>query len=100
MDGMLQRYLKISVTFERREDGGLRVYSDDVPGLMLSGADPLAVFSDVLPALNFLFEHNRNMKVDFGPVVNDMRAGLEAQGCIPPSGHVVCEYVAPVHQAA
>ena len=25
------RYLKVTVTFERRPDGGLRIYSDDVP---------------------------------------------------------------------
>jgi hypothetical protein len=34
-----------------REDGGLRVCSDDVPGLILSGPNPAAVMSDVWPAL-------------------------------------------------
>jgi len=43
--------MKIIVTFERREDGGLRVYSEDVPGFVLSHADCNAVMADVKPAL-------------------------------------------------
>jgi hypothetical protein len=44
-------YAKIVVTFEPREDGGLRAYSDDVPGFVLSHANPQAVLQDVKPAL-------------------------------------------------
>ena len=42
---------KIVVTFEGREDGGLRADSDDVPGFVLSHSDPDAVLRNVKPAL-------------------------------------------------
>ena len=42
---------KIVVTFEGREDGGLRADSDDVPGFVLSHFDPDAVLRNVKPAL-------------------------------------------------
>lgn len=45
---------KVTVTIEPREDGGLRVYSDEVPGLVLSHSDPDAIMRDVLPALRIL----------------------------------------------
>lgn len=45
-----------SLMFEFREDGGLRVYSDDLPGLILSGEDPRAVLADVGPALEVLLD--------------------------------------------
>ncbi len=45
----------ITLKIERRpEDGGLRVCSDDVPGLILSGPDPNRVIADVMPALRGL----------------------------------------------
>lgn len=34
-----------------RSDGGLRIFSDDIPGLILSSADPVAVLGDLGPAL-------------------------------------------------
>ena len=43
---------------ERREDGGLRISSPDIPGLILSGADVRAVFRDVAPAIDALERHN------------------------------------------
>jgi hypothetical protein len=49
---------KLTVLYEWRADGGLRMWSDDVPGLVLSGADPLKVIADVAPA----FEVMRPMK--------------------------------------
>jgi len=93
------RYLKVTVTFERREDGGLRVYSDDVPGFVLSGPNPHAVLDDVVPALTALFEHNKGMNVQFGPIV-EVLAELEANGFIPAHGSVEREYVAPIQHAA
>jgi hypothetical protein len=46
-----KRRTKIVLTFERRDDGGLRAYSDDVPGFVLSHKDPELVIRDVAPAL-------------------------------------------------
>lgn len=43
---------------ERREDGGLRVESPDVVGLVLSHIDPEAVMRDVMPAIDALMRHN------------------------------------------
>jgi len=45
---------KIEITLERRDDGGLRIYSDDVPGLILSGRHPDRVMGTILDALNAL----------------------------------------------
>jgi hypothetical protein len=54
----MQSHLTIvTVTVEDRGDGGLRVYSDDLPGLILSGADRTAVASKIAPAIQALFEH-------------------------------------------
>ena len=46
-----RHFAKIVVSFERRDDGGLRAYSDDVPGFVLSHRDPFAVIKDVAPVL-------------------------------------------------
>ena len=48
---------KIVVSFERRADGGLRAYSDDVPGFVLSHSDSQAVLDDVKPALEEILSH-------------------------------------------
>jgi hypothetical protein len=55
MDGdTLSRVARIVVVFENRSDGGLRAYSDDVPGFILSHADAAAVMRDVKPALEVI----------------------------------------------
>jgi hypothetical protein len=99
MQAVADRYLKVSVVFQRRDDGGLQVYSDEVPGFVLSGADAHAVFADVIPALTFIFEHNKGLKVEFGPVV-DIQEGLEELGFLPSTGVVKREYVTPLQRAA
>ena len=43
--------IKIIVSFEGREDGGLKAYSDDLPDFVLSHSDPKAVLKDVKSAL-------------------------------------------------
>src|SRR5260221_12516101 len=48
---------KFVVSFERRDDGGLRAWSDDVPGFVLSHSDPKAVLEDVKPALEAIISH-------------------------------------------
>lgn len=50
-------YSVVTVTLEDREDGGLRVYSDDLPGLILSGEDREKVASRIVPAIRALFEY-------------------------------------------
>jgi hypothetical protein len=51
LEALESGFAKIVVVFERRADGGLRVYSDDVPGFVLSHPDAGAVQRDVVPAL-------------------------------------------------
>ena len=53
----MKEYFKVVVTFERRADGGLRAYSDDVPGFVLSHSDQAAVLDDVKPALEKILSH-------------------------------------------
>ena len=50
---------------EDRADDGLRVYSDDLPGLVLSGRDKRGVADAIVPAIRALFEHRgiRNITV-------------------------------------
>ena len=50
-------YAVVCVTLEDRDDGGLLVYSDDLPGLILSGPDKHAVCGCIAPAIQALFEH-------------------------------------------
>jgi hypothetical protein len=48
---LLPQLEKVVVVYEHRPDGGLRAYSDDVPGFVLSNANAAAVRDDVIPAL-------------------------------------------------
>lgn len=47
---------KIVVKMKRRADGGLRAWSDQVPGLVLSHKDPARVLADIEPALVVILE--------------------------------------------
>lgn len=47
----------VTVILEDREDGGLQVYSDDLPGLILSGSDRVRVAGAIIPAIEAIFTH-------------------------------------------
>jgi hypothetical protein len=47
-----------TLQFERRDDGGLRITSTDVPELVLSGSDPHEVMRDLPTAIDMLMMHN------------------------------------------
>ena len=64
-----RRIAKIVVTLERREDGGLRAYSEDVPGFVLSNSDPSVVLSDIAVALETILSSMWGVKVVAGPLV-------------------------------
>lgn len=51
MTRSFDEFRRVCVIFESRPDGGLRVYSDDVPGFVLSHPDRDAVMNDIVPAL-------------------------------------------------
>src|SRR4051812_24310122 len=46
----------VTVTIEDMTDGGIRVYSDALPGLMLSGSKKAAICEAIAPAIRALFE--------------------------------------------
>ena len=83
------------VTFERREDGGLRAYSDDVPGFVLSHKDPEAVFRDVTPALECILSAMWGVEVHA-----EVLPHVGRPASIPPAyvleQRTACEYVACV----
>lgn len=72
---------KVSVYFDKREDGGLRAYSHDVPGFVLSYADCDETLASVVPVLEALLTD-----MFHGPVrvkeLNDIRSELEDVGMI------------------
>lgn len=47
----------ITVVLEDRGDGGLQVYSDDLPGLILSGHDRSKIAAAIIPAIEAIFKH-------------------------------------------
>ena len=55
---------KIVLKIQQRKDGGVRVWSDDVPGLVLSGPDPEAVRRDVRPAVEEILSARLGCKVE------------------------------------
>ena len=65
---MTQGYFKVTVSLEPRSDGGLRAYSDDVPGFVLSHSDAKAVIADIKPALERCLSHMFKGKVMVEPL--------------------------------
>lgn len=59
---------RIRVVFEIRSDGGLRVYSDDVPGFVLSHPDPHTVIEELSPALETILTEEIGAPVSVQPV--------------------------------
>jgi hypothetical protein len=82
MEPKTRRFKKIWLTFEKREDGGLRVYSEDVPGFILSHKDCHLAFSDVKEALEKILSEVLSVRVTVGPL-ESLRDDLEYNGIIP-----------------
>ena len=81
------RSFKVTVCFEQRDDGGLRAWSEEVPGLVLSHTDIDGVLADVTEALKVILSHRFNADVDVQPLEN-VRAALEENGIVPPKRFV------------
>lgn len=58
---MFGRHKELTLKLLPREDGGIRIWCEEVPGLILSGSDPQKVMSDVIPALNVLAEYEKDL---------------------------------------
>ena len=95
---MFDRSIKVTVTFESRPDGGLRVWSDDVPGLVLSHSDVDGILADVKTAVETILSYRLNAKIVVGPLIN-RREALEDNGIVAPLRFVPGpkEYVARCH---
>lgn len=52
---------EITIRFQDRSDGGLRIWSDDVPGLVLSGPNPTEVIHNLGPALSSILIQCRKL---------------------------------------
>ena len=75
--------VKITVTIEKREDGGLYVYSDELPGFVLSNKNARAVFGDIEPALSVFLSQKFDRTLAVKPLVG-IREALEEKGFIDP----------------
>jgi hypothetical protein len=95
---MKVRSYKVRVCFEVRPEGGLRAWSDDVPGLVLSHSNVDGVLADVTEAIRVILSHKFNTEIDVEPL-GDIREALEDNGIVAPRGFVPGpkEYVATVH---
>lgn len=49
----------LSINIEQRADGGIRIWSSQLKGLLLSGSDPVQVMAAVWPAITALINHKR-----------------------------------------
>ena len=72
---------KFDVIFEKREDGGLMAYSEDVPGFTLSHSDSCAVFNDVKPSLEFILSKMYKSRVVVAPL-HAIRSDLVRDGFV------------------
>jgi hypothetical protein len=75
---------KIVVFFERRDDGGLRAWCEQVPGFILSHLNVDAVLSDVQPALEGILTAQLGYEIKTTPL-HDIREALEHCGVLEPS---------------
>jgi hypothetical protein len=60
---MTARWLYLTVMLEDRDDGGLNVSCEDLPGLILSGSDKQKIFDAIAPAIQALLEFKGFKKV-------------------------------------
>jgi hypothetical protein len=67
---MMKRPDKVTVWFEQRPGGGLRAWSDDVPGLVLSHSDIGLVLADLIDALGVILSERfgEEIRVQPGPI--------------------------------
>lgn len=55
----------VKVTLEDRPDGGLRAYSDEIPGLVLSHSNRVKVLADLVPAVSGILDvPARDIQID------------------------------------
>lgn len=90
--GRPSRSYKIVVFFERRGDGGVRAWCDDVPGFVLSHSDADAVLADVQPALEGILSAQLGEKI-ITTLLTDLRDELERCGVVDPKSRELPHHV-------
>jgi hypothetical protein len=97
-ESMSDRSLKITVTFESRPDGGLRVWSADVPGLILSHTDVDGILADIPVAIKTILSQRLSTEIEVFPLT-DVRSVLQANGMLERQPFTLGprEYVAYCH---
>ena len=78
--------------FERREDGGLRAWSEQVPGFLLSHRSADAVLSDVQPALEGILSAQLGYEIKTTPL-HDIKDALTDCGVLEPSPEHIPDHV-------
>lgn len=78
---MAERSLKLTVIFESRPGGGLRVWSDDLPGFVLSHSNIDGVLEDVKRGIETILSHRLGVEIEVEPL-GDVREALEFRGVL------------------
>lgn len=92
--------LKVTVHFDRRDDGGLSIWSEDLPGLHLSHSDPSRVILDVKPALEGLLTDMLGERIGVEPLIGIREALGEPAAEEQPEQTGIREYAATRLNAA
>jgi hypothetical protein len=79
---MSNRSFKLTVHFEPRPDGGVRAWSPDLPGFVLSHRDVDALVADIQPALKVILEYRFRADIAVRELEN-LRNALEDNGIVP-----------------
>lgn len=80
---MSNKPFKVTVCFEGREDGGLRAWSPDLPGFVLSHRNVDALLADVEPVLKELLRFQLETDVSVERL-ESLREALEDSGVVSP----------------
>lgn len=80
---MADRRFKITVCFESRADGGLRAWSPDLPGFVLSHRNIDGLLADVEPALKTILDYRFDTNIAVQKLEN-IREALEDDGLVAP----------------
>lgn len=75
--------LKLTVRFEKRDDGGLRAWCDDLPGFVLSHSNAEALIKDVEPALEAMLTAKYECTVKVYPLTQPERFDLAPETPMP-----------------
>lgn len=77
---MTQR--RITIKFNRRDDGGLRAHSDDIPEFYLASPNPQDVLDDVIPVMEKILQVNYNEELKI-VIASDLDVVAKELGLVP-----------------